>query len=469
MALPVNCFSFTTIPLKPNEIMRFLEYFAKPGNAAIFPAAFTGVLFLSGSIMISTPLISDWSLLYLYGAVPWISLCGLLGYRWSHRNIPRNRVRRLAVPNASQLQSIALKFSLLSIAASIFSLLDLRENGFTSLLGDMGALRIVSFESRTANIFSYASYLTLPFSLFSFVIVVLFWEELRPAFRLLCLSASLTNVVIITVLVAGRLYIITFALTLLWFAFQRRWYGKQTIPSSFVLRACLVLGICGLLAYIPLISVVRSTKENQAEFALEAMSPMVTPSVTMLEIIDVGGPFIGAATVELLTYWTSAVVAFDRVYHLYSIPPSYVGGIFPMIERRLASIGLVPDKIEQQRQWVEIAEDSGFYQNMWVTTAFNIIQGFGRSFGLVVMGLMAFCFSWAYGMSIRTGSLPLMIFGFLGWLYYLTWFQRTIFEDPIYEYSLYWLCVYWAHQRLNQWLAPACVRTADGQPIRAIS
>jgi len=460
---------FDKLELSQNLSVRYtkrvhiLGYFTRPGNGSILPAAFTAILFLSGSVFYSVPLISNWSLFYLFGAVPWVWLFGFLGYRWSNRNFPRSREQRFVVPNRSRLNSIALKFAFLNVATSIFFFMDKQQNGFTTLFGDMATLRDVTFEMQTVSVFSYFCNLTIPFTLFSFIIGILFYEELSSAIRIFSLGSSLINVIGITVLQAGRIYMITFALTFIWFAFQRRWYGKPMIPSSFILKVCLVLGICGLLAYIPLISVARSSKENQVEASLAAMSPLVTPSNTTLEFIEFTGPIIGVATVELFTYWTSSVVAFDRAFNFYSMPPSYCGGIFPMIERRLASIGLVPDPSEQIRQWVEIAEYSGFYSNMWTTTAFDIIKGFGRSFGLVVLGLMAFWSSWAYGISIRTGSLPLMIFGFLGWLYFFTWFQRSIFIDPIYEYSLYWLLLYCAFQLLDRGRAPASVRDTKWQ------
>lgn len=408
-----------------------------PGFGSLLPTVLTAFLFLSQSVIPAKPFVSDSSIYYLFGlpVLAWVISFFQNAKFNGNIHIGKNNQQ---LDTGKNVQTRANWVIIIGFISAIISAVDFYGKGAFRNVTDLAANRDLTFSETQVTGFSYLSYVLAPISFYALILVVYYFEELSRLSVLLLYSIAGLHIAISTVLQSGRLYLISMLLAWFWLSIQRLKLGKKILPSSGLFRFSLIAVLTLSIIIVPLVSIARSTKHDSALFAIEAVSPMVSLSTTLIDVIESENLAFAQVVAEVCTYWTSAVQCFDKLYTFYDVPLDYSSCISPFIARRLSQLNMVPESRQQTEAWSRIAAEFRYYTNNLVSTGFSLQKSFGLTGGALVFLAIVYFMNAIYINSKNNFSIVTEMMCFCIWNFNFGWFQRTVFEDPIFEYTVYW-------------------------------
>ncbi|MGA3179111.1 MAG: hypothetical protein ABR924_20280 [Terracidiphilus sp.] len=406
-----------------------------PFAGILFVVGFTGILFLSGAVTFAEDCATPWSMWYLFGGCLLIVLASIAGIRpWSLKPC---KLRPYSGYDLIKANKIGICFGLLSVLGGFVSTAAFIKAG----LGfDMEANRYAfSRNLMEVSMFWRLMGPLVPFGFFATVLLIIYFEELRNLTRI-CLAAGILAVVLpTTMFLAGRECLVLEFATFVWCCGYRKVVGRPFFPAVLAFRLSIALVVVLASAVTLVISSHRTNKADQSQFALAATRRLITPNEKVLNRLEDLNPDLAVICTDTLTYTPAACAIFDRTVNAWKMRPDFVGVFFPMVQRRLASFGLVPDPASEAVQFEGLADENEFFANSLPTAAFDMMKSFGVVGGFCASVLLSFLAGRVYRKALERHSFTTICLAVLFFLFFFLWLGGTLFLSPIYEYALYWL------------------------------
>lgn len=426
--------SYSKARMEPKGSLLWLAL-CSPIAGMFFVVGFTGILFLSGTVTFAEDCATPWSMWYLFGGCLLMVLANIAGIRpWSLKPC---KLRPYSGFDLIKANKIGIYFGLLSIVGGLVSTAAFVKAG----LGfDLEANRYAfSRNLMEVSMFWRLMGPLVPFGFFATVLLIVYFEDLRN-FTQVCLGTGILAVVLpTTIFLAGRECLVLEFVTFVWCCGYRKLVGRPFFPKGVVFR----LGIAALVVFVSItvvvISVSRTNKVDQSQFALDQAAKFVKPRASVLAFLAKLTPAAGIPCTDALVYTTSGCAIFDRLMDEWRMRPDFVGVFLPMVQRRIASFGIIPDPGAEMAEFEAIGLENGFYTNCCPTTAFDMMQSFGVAGGLCVAIVLSFLLGRLYRSSLLSHSFSAICLSLVFFLFFLLWLSHTVFLLPMYEYALYWL------------------------------
>ncbi|MHC1767835.1 MAG: hypothetical protein AB9869_26780 [Verrucomicrobiia bacterium] len=408
------------------------EWLAQPHVAAVMVGCYCGLLFATGAVELAQPLLGLSSILYLVSQLLLIAIAGSVGHRFGLRG-----ATPVQDDSAAYCQWIA-PLAVVNVVALLVSLIDY----FTvDLIGKGTTLFDVrsAFDQREVTVMSYLSNLLTPSALVTTGILIFYYERVTPFLRLAGFVSSLAVVLGISIGQGGRVHVFNYVLLTGWWAMARVAAGKPNILRR---RGLIFTGsalVVGMLCSFMWISIARSYyKEDQGAALLSFVSKSVVPAQPILEATQEMNPALANGIYEALLYWTISVGNWDKLFHNWTVPPTYVSVLSPVLERRLDSFGLIPAHNTRADEYKSILSAYRIPSNTWGTVSFEFLETFGAFGGVLATSSLAFGAGFLFARSKRSRSFFGLFLASMAWLMFALWFQRSVTYEPICEYGIYW-------------------------------
>ena len=415
-------------------------------TASLLAGAYCLLLFAAGIVELGQPLLSPGSMAYMAAQIGAIFISGTLGSYLGTRGKAQPSKRAATVGSAIYARAV-LPLCLLNCLCLVISLLDFWTSGLVGASVSLVDVRD-RFSGRTTTILSYVSNLLSPFSAATLGIVIFYFESIPVWLRLFAFISSLATVLGLSVGLGGRYYVLNFLLLLGWWLMVRVRVGKSNLLKRrglFLIALSFAVGVACLLVGL---TVVRSAyRENQGAFMLTLSQRCAIPSQAVLDYTEDINPVVATGVYEALLYWTTSISTFDKVFYHWSMPPTFVSSLSPIVERRLVSLGLIPSPEERYEEWAVILQGYGIFPNGWATVSFNLVESFGKVGGFLFSMVFALFAGYLFARACSTMNFLLLFLSSLCWLFFVLWFQRPITLEPMYEYGVYFAVIAWVSQK----------------------
>jgi hypothetical protein len=412
---------------------KYIYWVFTPYYGAFAATIFVCGLFGFGLVQLTKQFESPWSLPY---GIATIVLPMVFGYIADSRLVGSGKDRKEHFPGlkgetANYLATVGGAISAIGCLCSIANLYL-----HNALSTDMALARSIMFDGFQASIFSYIANIMVPFGIISIAITITHYEIMSWTAAAIGLLCPFIGQVVLGYFLAGRYIVVSLMVLSIWFAMHRPFYGRSIIPKRLMLNAmALVIGVF-VFAASAYTSIGRSVKDDQAAFAVELSKDQVQLSSGVLSLIDIAPPALAAVIAEGFLYWTTSIVTFDITFQNWIGDPNYVGAFHPFLRRRLAAFGLIATEDEEWNRWIEICVIHNFYSGTWATTSFDMIKTCGRIGTLFVLPGLGFATGMIYKRFKQSGSIITLSTSAVLWLFFIFWYQRSIFLEPIFEFFM---------------------------------
>lgn len=407
---------------------------------------------MSGVVELSMPLVEPDSILYFISGIICMLLTAWLTLLFSRKSV--RTLDTIYLRPLNRWKSIWIILLILGLAGGLFVIVN-----YTSFIDyrnlDFVAIR-QTFYQQEPTLSAYMSNMLSPFSLMLFGLTILLFEELGLLKSLLGLIVGAGVPVILSVGLAGRAAIFDILVLCIWWLLQRPVLGKKILPKHKLLLFVIIVIIIVAFWLILSISIIRSP-QGSARYAevLGYSKSMVLVSPNLDELAYKINPLFAAGLSEALTYWTSPIAAFDKLYKHWGLAPDYMSALSPVLSRRLVLIG-APSFAEIAEHQSAILLLYGIWPNIFLTATFRLIVSFGKIGAFIAQIVLAVIASCIYVRARRRPSFTYMYLSSLLYLMLFLWFQGILTLYPLHEYGFYWciLFLFLKHIKPNRKIRP---------------
>lgn len=402
----------------------------------LFISLYIAFLYLSGVVVLSQPLVGLGSMFYFIGG---IILLVLLMTFLLHAFRKSLYLRQPPVNlNLVENQWLAY-FQPMAFAALFGGIMIMADFAISLRYGriDFVTLR-ETFSERQITPFAYLANLFGPFSIFTLGLTIMCYERLTLMKRCFGLVVGTMHQVIGSIGLAGRGGIVEVIIWIVWWLLQRPLLSRPIIPKTPTWRFGFPIAMLGAVFLLGLIAVYReSGYQTRHEAIITFNKNVITPAPWFLDVVEDLSPVMADVITEAVMYWPATVAAFDKIYHDWNLEPAPFSYFFPIIHRRLASWDLSSSSQAMWEHQTHVLLSYGIYPNMFLTTPGTLIMALGKVAGAFSQVLLAVlgCYVFVLG-RVRKDLVYLYLSGIF-FLYFFSWFQKSLFVYPIYEYSLY--------------------------------